>query len=175
MMRKWLVNEKGFTLIEVLLAVTITSSIAFVAMGLMRNSFSNYNRENSTVSEQQNLRSTISSISKVIMQGKNAFIYNNFSQLTLITTATGNGTAILIDGKYYFYLSGNIIRKRDLTLPTNNDSYDLPISNPVSKFQVSRPYYGQASVSKNVYTVYVQITDAKNKYSIDTYITPRNR
>lgn len=168
-MKNYFTDEKGFTLIEILISISITSLLIFSILGMMRNSAIFYEKENNLVNEQQNVREAIVKITPYILQATTTVVYSSDTNLTPITALDTQGHALGIDNnKYKIFLdtSGTTkyikIRDNTGTQPVVN-----PISNPVSDFIVSRPYNNKQSIR-------VQIFDKDNKFKIDTIINPRN-
>lgn len=171
-------EDRGFTFVEVIVAVSITAILAMMAMGLLQNTFKNFYRHQNVVDEQDNLRAVVSKMSKYVLQGTIINTYTtNFSFNTYTFTGPIGlniaGDAVQIDSKYTIYLdNAKIIQIRDI-----NANTQFPISKSVSMFSVSKVYSTPMSPSNSEPGQYLHIIikDKNNKYFLDTYLSPRNR
>lgn len=157
-MKRFINNDQGITLIELLIALSILTLITGAALSIMQQSSASYNKQNSDVNQQQNLRHIITFITPYVLQGTNTAVYeDNYINKNKITTS---GKSLSIDGIYFYFDPSNVVR----TSINSN-----PVSEAVGDFIVSKPF-GISSQSVEI-TVY----DTKKKYFLDTILTPRNK
>ena len=160
-------KEEGFSLIEVLVAVSIASMLILVSVGFISNSFGNFNRETATVSSQQDLRRVITFMSGHILPAKTLRVLPSITSTTENTINTAGNILEVTDyngAKYIFYFNTTtkLIMYKNVT-----PNVTLPISSKVFDFKVTKVN------AKNTIKVKIQ-ADAADKYSINTYFTPRN-
>lgn len=161
-------REEGFTLIEVLVALSIASLLIITVLGLLSSSFKIFNRENNMISSQQDLRRTINYISDNILPATSIAVYKSVSNRTVVSS----GYALGIDGQFVIYMIPNTnpnILTNPIRLKDTISKVDLPISNNVFNFTVS----STMTIGKKGIHLSIQ-ADKDNKYFINTNITPRN-
>lgn len=159
-------SEAGFTIIELLVAISVASMIIFIAVGFVSNSFSNFNRETTTVSSQQDLRRVITFMSGKILPAKTLRVLPSIASTSEVSINTVGRILEITNydgGKYVFYFdtATKFIMFKNVT-----PNVTLPVSSKVFDFTVTKVD------AKNI-RVKIQ-ADSAGKYSINTYFTPRN-